>query len=180
MNHIKVGDQLKIECYKHNGYLDRTSDEATVVYVDDDKLVVANDHTKLTEHNGNSHCTNEPAILFFYKKYWFNIIGQLKSSGLFYYCNIATPYIIDGGSIKYIDYDLDLRVYPDGGFKILDRNEYRYHKKIMKYGNDLDTIIQKSLSELIDMKKQKIGPFEENIVLHYYQEYQKWKNKEIS
>ncbi len=177
MNNIKIGDKLKICCYKHNGYLDRTSDEATVVYIDHEKLIVANDHTKLTEHNGSSHTTNEPAILFFYKKKWFNIIGQLKNGGLFYYCNIATPYIIDGYTIKYIDYDLDLRVYPDGGYKVLDRNEYRYHKKIMKYGIELDYIIENSLKELIELKKSGLGPFQENVVEMYYQEYQKIKNE---
>ena len=96
-------------------------------------LVCGNGRTKITEKDGRSHMTNEPAVLFFYKNHWFNIIGQLKKFGLFYYCNIASPYIIDGKSIKYIDYDLDLRVFPDGGFRILDRNEYNFHKKIMKY-----------------------------------------------
>ena len=80
---IKRGDKLKIECYKHNGYLDRTSDEATVLHYDGNVLIVANDHTKLTEHNGDSHTTNEPAVLFFFKDKWFNVIGQLKKKGLF-------------------------------------------------------------------------------------------------
>ncbi len=178
MNYIKIGDKLKIECFKHNGYLDRTSDCATVIYVDDKVLIVANDHTKLTEHNGVSHCTNEPAILFFYKKKWFNIIAQFKKTGLFYYCNIATPYIIDGKSIKYIDYDLDLRVYPDGGFKVLDRNEYHYHRRIMKYGKMLDAIIENSLSELIEWKKTEKIPFQKDYVLNYYKTFQILQKKE--
>jgi len=175
MKNIKKGDKLKIECYKHNGYLDRTSDEAIVVYTDKELLVVANDHTKLTEHDGQSHTTNEPAVLFFYKKRWFNIIGQLKKKGLFYYCNIATPYIIDGQSIKYIDYDLDLRVFPDGSYKVLDRNEYRYHRKVMKYGRELDCIIENSLKELIDMKERNLSPFKQEIVEEFYVEYKKIK-----
>ena len=174
---IEKGEKLKIECFKHNGYLDRTSDEATCVYSSDDMLVVANNHTILTEHDGKSHSTNEPAVLFFFKNNWFNIIGQLKKKGLFYYCNIATPYIIDGRTIKYIDYDLDLRVFPDGGYKVLDRNEYRYHKKIMKYGNVLDEIIEKSLKEVIEWKKEKKGPFQEGIVEKYYTEYVDMLNK---
>lgn len=52
----------------------------------------------------------------------------VKANGIFYYCNIASPYVIDEGILKYIDYDLDLRVFNDGAFKILDRNEYNYHK----------------------------------------------------
>lgn len=174
---IEKGDKLKIECFKHNGYLDRTSDEATCVYSGEDMLVVANNHTMLTEHDGKSHSTNEPAVLFFFKNNWFNIIGQLKKKGLFYYCNVATPYIIDGRTIKYIDYDLDLRVFPDGGYKVLDRNEYRYHKKVMKYSDVLDQIIENSLKELIEWKKSKKGPFADGIVEKYYKEYEMIKEK---
>ena len=80
---IQVGDKLKIECYKHNGYLDQTSEEAVVLEIGPDYLIVANDRTKLTEHDGRSHRTNEPAVLFFYKNHWFNVIGQLKNTGLY-------------------------------------------------------------------------------------------------
>lgn len=171
MNNIKVGDRLTIHCYKHNGKIDRISDEATVLGVTDDMLIVANYKAKLTESDGRSHRTNETAIIFFYKKKWFNVIAQLKKPGLFYYCNIATPFIIDGNIIKYIDYDLDLRVFPDGGFRILDRNEYNYHKKIMNYSDELDLVIRTQLSELIEMKRANQGPFEPGIVEKYYDMY---------
>ena len=104
---IKIGDKLQIHCYKHNGYLHQLCDEAIVLHIDDEKIIVANNKAKLTESDGRSYRAKEPAILFFYKKHWFNIIGQLKDYGLFYYCNIATPYLIDNKIIKYIDYDLD-------------------------------------------------------------------------
>ena len=175
MVEIKKGSRLNIECYKHNGYLDRTSDEAIVIYNDDDMLIVANDHTTLTEHDGESHTTNEPAVLFFFKDKWYNIIGQFKKKGIFFYCNIATPYIIDGNAIKYIDYDLDLRVFPDGGFRVLDRNEYNYHKKIMNYSEQLDKVIKFELSKLISIKKEEKGPFESGLVQKYYEELKKLK-----
>lgn len=168
---IKRGDKLKIECYKHNGYLDRTSDEATVLHYDGNVLIVANDHTKLTEHNGDSHTTNEPAVLFFFKDKWFNVIGQLKKKGLFYYCNIATPFIIDAHKIKYIDYDLDLKVFPDGNYKVLDRNEYRYHRRIMKYSEELDFILKKEMENVILMKENNIGPFDKKVNDYYYEKY---------
>ncbi len=155
MNNINVGDNLTIHCYKHNGILHRVCEEATVLEITEEKIVCANDKTKIIENDGRSYHTNELAILIFYKKNWFNIIAQLKEQGLFYYCNIASPYIIDNKIIKYIDYDLDLRVFPDGGFRILDRNEYKYHKRIMKYSNDLDLIIKEELQTLIELKKDE-------------------------
>lgn len=175
MNDIKIGDKLKIFCYKHDGTLEHTSEEAVVLENNEDYLVCGNGRTKITEKDGRSHMTNEPAVLFFYKKHWFNIIGQLKKFGLFYYCNIASPYIIDGKSIKYIDYDLDLRVFPDGGFRVLDRNEYNYHKKVMNYSDELDYIIKSELSHLIELKRSESGPFQAGIVDKYYDIYEKIK-----
>lgn len=170
---IKKGDKLIIHCYKHDGSLEHISDGAIVLENNEEVLICGNGKTKITEKDGRSYMTNEPAVLFFYKKHWFNIIGQLKKFGLFYYCNIATPYLIDDGIIKYIDYDLDLRVFPDGGFKILDKNEYKYHKKIMNYSYETDLIIKKELNELINMKKNNIGPFKKDIINKYYNQYKK-------
>ena len=175
MNNIKVGDCLTIHCYKHNGMLHRVCEEATVLEITEDHLVCANDKTKIIEHDGRSYHTNEKAILIFYKKNWFNVIAQLKQQGLFYYCNIASPYIIDNHIIKYIDYDLDLRVFPDGGFRILDRNEYKYHKRTMKYSDDLDKIIKYELQALIALKKEQKHPFDADFIDQYYQKYIKIK-----
>jgi len=168
---IEKGDRLSIHCYKHDGRIHRTWNEATVLYENEEVLICGNNKTLVTESNGHSHRTNEPAILFFYKKHWFNVIGQFKKYGLFYYCNIATPYVLDGKIIKYIDYDLDLRVFPDGGYRILDRNEYNYHKKIMQYPDYLDSILKEELSYLINLKKKNAGPFQKDVITKYYQEY---------
>ena len=179
MENIRKGDKLAIYCYKHDGSLEHTSDSAIVIENNEDVLICGNGKTRITEKDGRSHMTNEPAILFFYKDKWYNIIGQLKKHGLYYYCNIASPYIIENNIIKYIDYDLDLRVFPDGGFKVLDRNEYNYHKKLMKYDKDIDKIVKYELSNLIDLKKDNQGPFAEGIVKKYYEILKKKKKSEI-
>ena len=171
-NNIKLRDKLKIHCYKHDGRLERVSDEAIVLDVNDELIVCGNYKTKITEDDGRSYKTKEPAILFFYKKRWFNVIAQLKKYGLFYYCNIATPYLIENNVIKYIDYDLDLRVFPDGGFRVLDRNEYNYHRKIMHYPQELHIILKSELSSLIEMKRENIGPFSKKSIEMYYEKYQ--------
>ncbi len=173
---MKVGEKLAIHCYKHNGKVHRTWNEATVLEDSDEWLVCGNDHVKVVEDDGRSHRTNEPAIMFFYKKRWFNIIAQLKPFGLFYYCNIASPYVMDENIIKYIDYDLDLRVFPDGGFRVLDKNEYKYHKKIMHYSDDIDFIVKKELEQLIEMKKNGENPFNQETIDKYNKIYEEVKN----
>ena len=177
MQDIKIGQRLELHSYKHNGEIQRGSDETIVIDIKDDYIVVGNYRALIIKGDGRIYRTREPAIMYFYKDRWFNIIGQLKKYGLFYYCNLATPYLIDDGIIKYIDYDLDLRVFPDGGFRVLDNNEYNYHKKKMDYPEDIEKIIKDELSELIEMKRKNIGPFAPGTIEKYYEMYKNIKKR---
>ena len=171
LGNIKVGDSLELHCYKHNGKINTVSDKITIIDIKDDYIVCGDNKTTITENDGSKHKTKEPAIIFFYKNRWFNILAQLKHHGLYYYCNIATPFLIDENTIKYIDYDLDLRVFPNGSFKILDRMEYRYHKKQMHYSSRLDFILKYELGNLIDMVRTKEAPFNKKTIEMYHQKY---------
>ncbi len=153
MKNICIGDKFQIQCYKHNGKIHRAWDEAIVLDIKKDYIVFGNNKTKVTEAQGTWWKTKEPAIMYFFKNEWYNIISQIKKDGIYYYCNIATPFIIEEGTIKYIDYDLDLRIYPSGEFKILDKLEYEYHKKIMGYDDTLDKVIKNGLDNLIKRYK---------------------------
>ena len=136
-------------------------------------MVFGNERTLVTEAQGNTWRTKEPAIMYFFKDRWYNIIVQLKKDGITYYCNIASPYIIEDDTIKYIDYDLDLRIFPNGCFKILDREEYKYHKKKMNYSDNLDIAIRSALSELITDYQNGALMFSSGVNLNYEREYQR-------
>ena len=174
-----IGDKFQIQCYKHNKKIHRAWDEAILLKEEKKYVIFGNDKTIVTEADGSSWKTKEPAIMYFFKNEWFNIIAQLKKDGIYYYCNIATPYIIEEDTIKYIDYDLDLRIFPSGEYKVLDKLEYNYHKKVMNYSDDLDLIINSSLNELIKKYDEKFFPFleEENKAFNkQYYELKKSRN----
>ena len=177
IGNLKIGQKLEIHSYKHDGKIHRTWDEAIVLDIKQDYIVCGNCKTKVVESDGRTWRTKEPAILYYYKNKWYNVICQLKEKGIYYYCNIASPYIIDDNCIKYVDYDLDLRVYPDGAFKILDRDEYKYHKKIMNYTNDIDRITSNELSDLINLYKSHNGPFKFGLEKYYYSVYREYSNQ---
>lgn len=175
---MKIGDIYDIHGYKHNKELYKIWDETIFLDQNSDFYVFANNKIRVTEKDGKSWRTKEPAITFYYKKNWFNIIAQLKKNGIYYYCNISSPVIIENKTIKYIDYDYDLRVFPDGAYKILDKSEYEYHKKIMHYSNDLDKIIKYELNNLITKYKNKEEPFDKETVKKYYDLYKKIQKNE--
>ena len=172
----KTENRIFIHCYKHDGQLHKTWKDAVILENTKEKLVLGNCNALVTKVDGRTWYTKEPAIMFFYPDKWFNIIAQLKSNGIFYYCNIASPYILEDNIVKYIDYDLDLRVFPDGGFRVLDRNEYKYHKKKMKYSKEIDMVIRYSLTELINLKRSGADPFNKESIIKYYNEYKKSGN----
>lgn len=175
---LKIGEKYQIHSYKHDGKIHRSWDEAVLLEIHDNYLIFGNNKTKVTESDGRTWRTKEPAVLYFFYNDWYNIIGQYKKNGIYYYCNIASPFIIEEGTIKYIDYDLDLRVFPDGSFKVLDRGEYKYHKRIMHYSDDIDQILKSELTNLINMVKQKDNAFQPGEIDKYCNLYNELKSEE--
>lgn len=170
-----LGDKLEIHSYKHNGKIHRAWDEAVLIEETDDYIVFGNERTLVTESSGTRWRTKEPAIMYFFKDCWYNVIAQIKKDGVHYYCNIATPYIIEENTIKYIDYDLDLKIFSNGRFKILDEREYEYHKNLMGYSYLLDKSIRLGLNELIGRYKKNDIVFDADKNLEYYNKYNKLK-----
>lgn len=168
---LKIGKKYEIHGYKHDGKIHRAWDEAVLLEIHDDYLIFGNEKTKVTESDGRTWHTKEPAVLYFFKNNWYNIIGQYKKDGIYYYCNMASPFLIEEGTIKYIDYDLDLRVFPDGSFKVLDRGEYKYHKSIMNYSQEIDRILKEELTNLINKVRKKELAFKDGTVEKYYEKY---------
>lgn len=165
----KIGRPVKIKSYKHNGQLHRTWQETTVLKATSTKIIGANDRTRVVESNGRSWLTREPAICFFYTKHWFNVISMLRSDGIHYYCNISSPFVYENQAIKYIDYDLDVKVFPDMTYTLLDEDEYEQHGKEMNYPGVMDKILWDSVDELTRMIRQRKGPFSHETIEQLYE-----------
>ena len=93
MKLLKEGDFITIQSYKHDGSLHRTWRDTMVLKTTENAIIGVNDHTLVTESDGRRWVTREPAIVYFHKKYWFNIIAMIRDNGISYYCNMASPYI---------------------------------------------------------------------------------------
>jgi protein associated with RNAse G/E len=134
-------------------------------------VIVANQRTKVIEANGRFWYTKEPSVTWFYKDHWFNIIGIIRPNGIYYYCNIASPYVIDEEALKYIDYDLDIKVDKDLSYKLLDRKEYRENLKSMHYSTKLQALLESEQDLLKTWIEEKTGPFTGGVVEQLYERY---------
>lgn len=168
----KQYQDIMIHSYKHDESLHRIWEKATVLEANDEFIIVANKRTKVIESNGRFWHTREPSVTWFYKHNWFNIIGIIKKDGIHFYCNIASPYLIDDEALKYIDYDLDIKVIDDFSYNVLDRNEYNKHKERMDYPSDLKKILERELNVLKGMIDGRQEPFSKELVRKYYKIYE--------
>ena len=75
------------------------------------------------------------------------------------------------GALKYIDYDLDVKVYPDMTYNLLDEDEYEYHRKQMNYPDAIDQILQKNVEKLLFWVRQRKGPFSAEFIDTWYDRY---------
>ena len=142
----KEGENIKIQSYKHDGNIHRVWSETTILKGTDHVIIGGNDHTLVTESDGRTWITREPAIVYFHAEYWF------------------------------IDYDLDIKVYPNGKYHLLDEDEYEQHMKQMNYPHEIDVILRRNVDILQQWIEQKKGPFAPDFIKVWKQRYKKIRN----
>ena len=119
----------------------------------------------------------------YFLKFYKGIAPQFYISydrSAFFYKETSDIRVTFDRNITWRDYDLDLRVFPDGAFKILDRGEYNYHKNKMGYSDEIDMILKSELSALIEMARKNDGPFKKGMVENYYPIYKKYKMQQTT
>ena len=174
------GETIQIHSYKHNGKIHRVWQETMVLKGTRNIVIGANERTVVTESDGRTWLTREPSICYFHAEHWFNIICMLREDGVYYYCNISSPFIYDNQSLKYIDYDLDVKVFPDMTYTILDEDEFEDHKKQMDYPEAIDLILHRNVEKLISWIKQRKGPFAPDFIEVWTSRYLFHKQLKIS
>ncbi|MBQ9047688.1 MAG: DUF402 domain-containing protein [Solobacterium sp.] len=169
----ETGSEVYIQSFKHDGSLHRTWCKGFVVEADEEHYVAVTNKAWVIEADGRRWMTREPAVCFFYTKKWFNVIAMIRKTGIYYYCNLATPSLYDGEAIKNIDYDLDVKLYPDWSYQILDENEYEMHARIMQYPERIRNVIRDQMDRLLSLMEAEKDPFNDKCIEHYYAQYRR-------
>ena len=164
---------MRVMCFKHDGSLHRIWDKAALIYEDEEKIMISNAKTLIRESDNRVWMAKEPALSIYYKNRWFNVMGIIRSEGVHYYCNMASPCVVDEDVIKYVDYDLDLVKTVKGEIKILDEEEYKVNKEKYGYGKDIEEILTKELELLKDDAIKGNGDFNDELVYHGFDEFLK-------
>jgi len=171
----REGKIIQIHSYKHNGTIHRIWQETVVLKGTPAYVIGGNDKTLVMEADGRTWVTREPAICFFHAKHWFNIIAMIRGDGVYYYCNVSSPFVWDDEALKYIDYDLDIKVFPDMTYVLLDEDEYERHRREMSYPDVIDRILRNNVQKLIGWIQERKGPFAPEFIDKWYGTFQAYQ-----
>lgn len=162
----------QVQAYKHDGHLHRQWSPAFLVEETDDYWALASRMSSVVEADGRRWMTKEAAIFLLYKKEWMNVIAMFKETGgICYYVNIASPTILDNDVLKYVDYDLDVKLYPDLVEKTLDEKEYAHNAKFYGYDDRLMAVIERAKKKVIDLIDHHQFPFIDSEIERLYQSF---------
>lgn len=162
---------LKIQAYKHNGELHREWSHNYVLKDTDDYFVTVSVNAAVTESDGRRWRAREKAVVILFKKKWFNVIAMLKKTGIVFYVNLASPTILDNNYLKYIDYDLDVKLFSNGRIKLLDVYEYRAHANEQHYGKEIEKLLKETVNDIYQRMENEEFPFNKNEIKSLYDEF---------
>lgn len=163
---------IQVQAYKHDGSLHREWSPAFLAKETDDYWAVVSRASLVTESDGRRWVTREKAVFLLFKHRWMNVIAMFKEKkGICYYVNIASPTIYHDGYLKYIDYDLDVKLYPDGVERTLDEKEFARHGKTYGYSDELIEIIQKEAKEVRAMMDRREFPFQDEEIVSLFESF---------
>jgi uncharacterized protein len=104
---------------------------------------------------------NLPSDMTFWRGRWYNVFRNYDPNYRLrnFYCNVGMPLEIEGDTIKYVDLDLDVRVYPDGSFELLDEDEFALHTVQYNYPQWVQQNAWQAVDEIKAMATAREGPF---------------------
>ncbi len=181
----KIGTRIMINAYKYNGWLYRVWEYPLVLEVNDEYVVLASENADILTSKENSKQffyskATKPTFWFLFKDKWFNLITTVTPKGYQIYINVSSPFIFEESAFKYLDLDLDFKIFPNNTWIEVDINEFMVNQIRFKYPPELIKKAKDTEDELIELiKNGKFKKFASIDTINKYQDlYQKFIAKE--
>ena len=93
---------------------------------------------------------------------WYNVFRFHEPDGGLrnFYCNISLPFKFTENVLDYVDLDIDILVWKDFSYEILDREEFEENAKRFSYSDKMRKKVRATENELISLIETKTIPFD--------------------
>lgn len=75
---------------------------------------------------GKQFTIRHPSDMIFWRERWYNVYVNYTDDGELshFYCNVGLPPELSGRTLRFVDLDLDVQIWPDGRYSVLDEEEF--------------------------------------------------------
>ena len=157
-----VGAEIVVNSRKYDGHVRRTW-TGGLASCSDDLIVLVGRFEQDVEHSDLGFIgRGTVAFEHFWPDRWYNIFrfhdadGNLKA----WYCNIAMPPTFDGAVLDFVDLDIDLVVWPDLNYEVLDLHDFEENSVRYGYPEDVCRAAAIALAELRTSIERRDFPFD--------------------
>ena len=161
---------INVQAYKHDGTLYRQWNGVKVLEVSSFNVVLFMFKTKVAELSGQKWIIREPIIWYMPLDRWFNTTCLIRNVGTYFYTNISSPPVFEDKTIKFIDYDLDIKSYPMKKTRTVDVKEYEHNSRKYKYSSKLKKIIENTVHEVKEIINKKDEFFNNEVIMSYLED----------
>jgi protein associated with RNAse G/E len=153
---------IEVRTYKFDGTLHR-SWSAELQRRDGPLIVLDARFAKQIDHEWlGTIASGTHSLEYYWLDRWYNVFrfahpdGKLRN----YYCNINVPPSFDGGTLSYVDLDLDILVAPDLTYRILDVADFERNAEDYCYPAEVQARSRQAVTELINLIETRQFPFD--------------------
>lgn len=145
--------QITINSRKYDQSIRRTW-TCNLIERNDSLIMLVGEFDRDVEHPGLGTISRGTlSYEYYWHDRWFNIFRFHEPDGALrnYYCNVAMPPTLANCVLDYVDLDIDIVVWPDGKYEVVDRDDFE--RNALKYGytEDVRRRAEISVDELIRM-----------------------------
>jgi protein associated with RNAse G/E len=162
MTNAQLGRPIHVVSTKYDGSAHWEFDSFFVL--ENGPLLIATNFAGQQLHNKAGPWTTPFDVRnHFWSDRWYNVMrcDRPKADGLeYWYCNVTTPALYDGETLRYVDLDLDVRVYANGRIELLDEDEFLENSQRMGYPPDVIEQARRAADELVELATKRRFPFE--------------------
>jgi len=156
-------EQITVNSRKYDGKVRRTW-TCELAERSDQLIVLRGEFDSDVEHPGlGSIRRGTISYEYFWLTHWYNIFRFHEPEGTLrnYYCNVAIPPTFADGTLDYVDLDIDILVWPDGRYEVVDRDDFERNALKYGYSDEVRQRAEESVNELIGMIEKREFPFDE-------------------
>lgn len=174
-----ISKKVMVHSYKFNGWLYRTWEYPIIIDNTEEYVVLASQNAEIMTGEFNtkrcfSSIIQKPTFWFFFKKEWFNVVCTiLPNNGVQNYINISSPFIYEDLAFKYVDLDLDFKIFANNIWCEVDKKDFQEHQVLYSYPQKLINkvlLAEEKVTNLIEegfFKKLNNSIFDKNYLKKY-------------